>query len=386
MLCWCALVQARINLNDLKAQKIQEKEFSSSTRESLFNACSSIEEGLKIARDCGFCLYHIDLLLEKAFLHLLQGEPQQAHNDLRLALDTGVPASNKTGQPELLAATDKECRYGWAIAKGLSLFAETILLMAAQELGCKDFTPSSKDKLPKSVQTQINNAEKNLKDALDWWYKLREPESKRNNNFCLLDTDEEYNFKAKETFYILEKLRSGILTEYPLHKDSNWDRSKMNEDKIKTVVELDLIGYTNISKFLEGYLEVEVVAQLDDKIQQLVDIGLAAVQAKRNEVVKATAGDNALIVFDSAERAHRFSVALHRACAERNLIKKGQFWFRIGIATGPLYITEQKISGTVIIDAVRLETAGSKGHVLIDTATYNKLPEDLQLQYREGQT
>ncbi len=37
---------------------------------------------LKIARDCGFGLYSIDLLLERVLLHLLEGNPPSAQEDL----------------------------------------------------------------------------------------------------------------------------------------------------------------------------------------------------------------------------------------------------------------------------------------------------------------
>ena len=74
---------------------------------------SSITEGLKIARDCGYGIFHIDLLLEQARVHLQRGNPQSALDDLRLALDDGIKANDETGQPELLAANHEECGYAW---------------------------------------------------------------------------------------------------------------------------------------------------------------------------------------------------------------------------------------------------------------------------------
>ena len=94
----------------------------------LKNANASITEGLKIARDCGFGLYHVDLLLERARLHLLRGNPQSALDDVHVALGDssgagGIPANDETGQPELLAANHEECGYAWAIPAGLHLHA-----------------------------------------------------------------------------------------------------------------------------------------------------------------------------------------------------------------------------------------------------------------------
>ena len=95
---------------------------------------TTIEEGLKIARDCGYGFYHIDLLLERALLPLLRVNPQSALDDIKLALNDGIPGNDQTGQPELLAANHEECSYAWVIPFGLQLRAEAQLLQAAQQL------------------------------------------------------------------------------------------------------------------------------------------------------------------------------------------------------------------------------------------------------------
>jgi len=74
----------------------------------LKSAHTALESGLKIARDCGFGLYHIDLLLDRARLHLLQGDAGAALDDIEVALGDeagkgGIPANQATGQPQLLA-------------------------------------------------------------------------------------------------------------------------------------------------------------------------------------------------------------------------------------------------------------------------------------------
>ena len=46
----------------------------------------------------------------------------------------------------------------------------------------------------------------------------------------------------------------------------------------------------------------------------------------------------------------------------------------------------KQISGTRIIDAVRLEAAGRKGHILIDEATYGELPDEFQHRYSGPET
>ena len=113
---------------------------ASGIHNSLKSAATALQSGLKIARDCGFGLYHIDLLIVRARLHLLTGHPDKALDDIQMALGDengeggGIPANDKTGQPELLAARHPACGYAWPIPEGLQLKAEALLLKAAHEV------------------------------------------------------------------------------------------------------------------------------------------------------------------------------------------------------------------------------------------------------------
>jgi hypothetical protein len=112
----------------------------------LTKAETAVTQGLKIARDCGFGLFHIDLLLERARLYLLQGNPAAALEDIVLALGDSsgggvISANEETGQPELLAARHQACGYAWPIPFGLQLRAEALLLQAAQTLESSRHTP-----------------------------------------------------------------------------------------------------------------------------------------------------------------------------------------------------------------------------------------------------
>lgn len=158
--------------------------------------------------------------------------------------------------------------------------------------------------------------------------------------------------------------------------------------KIKTVVEIDLVGYSDIVRPLEDNLGVEVVAKLNQKIQEFIDIGLTKVNTNREKVVKATNGDNALVVFESPIDAHYFAKAVHEHTKKHNDLRKtpsAERWFRIGCATGELSEIREKgkeeIAGVVIADAYRLEAAAKPGEILIDTTTYAKLPAELQKEY-----
>jgi len=157
---------------------------------------------------------------------------------------------------------------------------------------------------------------------------------------------------------------------------------------IKTIVELDLIGYSDKARELQENLGAEVVMQLNEQIQALVDAGLDAAGVPRNQALLADTGDGGMLLFDEAAAAHRFAQAAHRACEAHNqdtTLASAQRWFRIGIATGEVAMKVEagtrKVAGIDLSNVVRLETAGTAGHILIDADTYDALPGEFQSDY-----
>jgi len=157
----------------------------------------------------------------------------------------------------------------------------------------------------------------------------------------------------------------------------------------KTVLELDLAGYSTIARTLEENLHAPIVLQFNQQIQSFVDAGLAAIDALRQKTVMATPGDGALLVFDSAEDAHRFAEAVHQATQSHNAEKtlsSARRWFRMGAATGDIAMESRnggghEIAGVTIANAVRLEAAARIGELVIDVATYCDLPSELKAIY-----
>jgi class 3 adenylate cyclase len=160
----------------------------------------------------------------------------------------------------------------------------------------------------------------------------------------------------------------------------------------KTVLELDLVGYSGIARMLEQSTSSETVAALNDQIQGFIDQGLRSVGLAREGTVMATTGDGAILVFDHADQAHRFAVAVHEATRAYNSIRteaSAKRRFRIGAATGDITLRPRQggghdMAGVTIANAVRLETAAAPGTLLIDLATYNSLSPDLRGRY-EGE-
>lgn len=153
----------------------------------------------------------------------------------------------------------------------------------------------------------------------------------------------------------------------------------------RSVVELDLVGYTLVARAMEQQTDALALHYLNEQVQSFVDDGLREAGCVRKDVVNGTAGDNALLVFERASEAHRFSEAVHRATVKHNATKTdvaAHRHFRIGISTGEIAVRGREISGTRIIDSVRLEAAGKSGHILVDEATYEELPARFQQCYR----
>jgi class 3 adenylate cyclase len=157
----------------------------------------------------------------------------------------------------------------------------------------------------------------------------------------------------------------------------------------KTIVELDLVGYSDRARDLEQQLGVEVVAKFNDQIQEFVNVGLAAISGSREAMVRATTGDGAILVFETASDAHTFAVAVLGATQTHNTQKSApsaERWFRVGIATGDIYERRRpdgtpEIAGIVIANAIRLESAARPGQIVADFVTFSLLPKNLQVFY-----
>jgi TolB-like protein/class 3 adenylate cyclase/cytochrome c-type biogenesis protein CcmH/NrfG len=155
---------------------------------------------------------------------------------------------------------------------------------------------------------------------------------------------------------------------------------------IKTVLELDLAAYSDIASALEENLDVQAVKTFQDQIQSFVDEGLNQLGIRRDDVVFATAGDNALLIFDDPSVMHHFAKSVQEATVRHNRkksVESAKRWFRMGAATGSVLVIadERRIVGTTVARAVRLEAAAEKGELLIDTETFDALPDELKSCY-----
>lgn len=157
----------------------------------------------------------------------------------------------------------------------------------------------------------------------------------------------------------------------------------------RTIVEIDLVGYSIISLNVEDSLDVSSVSHLNRQIQAFIDSGLSTVNASRDKNVVAETGDGAILMFASALYAHCFAEAVHEATRQHNQTKKhylSKRIFRVGMASGDIVVNPKlrggvDIAGTTIVRAVRLEAKAQPGGCLVDEVTYSNLPIEKQTKY-----
>ena len=154
----------------------------------------------------------------------------------------------------------------------------------------------------------------------------------------------------------------------------------------KTVVAVDLIGYSSIVRSLEPGASPQAFADLEKEILSFVRRAAALQAAQEYDLI--TTGDGAILVFAVAEGAHRFGKSLQEAGSAHSVaapVASSQRWFRVGIATGALSDLEsagrRSYSGITIATAVRLEAVGRAGELVLDMRTWAALPPALRALY-----
>lgn len=174
----------------------------------LLAARGAIDEGLNIAKESGYGLVHIDLLLLRACVALNLGLVDEAIRDCSVALHEGVHPSDPITQPVLLAAMDPECLYAWGIAEGHFRLGEARLLQAARYLGQSTVDPAHMDRIPEPSNGLIQEGERHLSQAMEYYRSLRDPEGTA-----------PINPHGAETLRVLSEFQDGLLTRYPLYAE-----------------------------------------------------------------------------------------------------------------------------------------------------------------------
>lgn len=197
VLCWSALQQARIELEEVAAviQPPSGQAVLLRANEHVVACHSALADGLGIARECGYSIYHIDLLLVQAQLALLVGDPDAALADVQTVLTADHPAAPGQARPSLLAATTPACGYAWGEAEARHLRAEALLLQAAQHLGRPHYAPTYFEQLPADLRQLIGTAHEELTRCQTLRQRIQDP-------------------KIRQTANTLNRLNEGELTRF----------------------------------------------------------------------------------------------------------------------------------------------------------------------------
>jgi hypothetical protein len=186
-LCWAAWEGGRIALAD--ARRKADGPDGPETVRCLREARHAADEGLRLAREGGFGIFHIDLLLLRASTALEEGDAAAAEQDARTALETG-PKS----QPPLVATADPACGYAWGTGLAHFLLADAYVLRAAQRLGRASFRP---DCPPSEVRDLLEAAADQLAASRRVRTRIQDP-------------------ALAETERMLQDLATGVLTRHPI--------------------------------------------------------------------------------------------------------------------------------------------------------------------------
>ena len=204
VLCWSHLIRARI-------------EFAGSPpRQSLAAAMNALNRGLRLARSCGFALFHIDLLIVRAQVALAAGRPDDAEQDLVLALRGKSTRPEDADAAALLSATPQPCGYAWGIVGARHWHGVACLLQAAQSLQSAQFDPAHRASLPDSVRTKIDEGIGHLQSADEGWRRLA---ASAGGNVDL----------GAATRAVLAELEQGRFPPFPLQdigEDASHDRTQ----------------------------------------------------------------------------------------------------------------------------------------------------------------
>lgn len=160
---------------------------------------------------------------------------------------------------------------------------------------------------------------------------------------------------------------------------------------IRTVVLVDLAGYSDLQRLFEESLGVSAARAFDAEIQRFIDAALTGAGGSAADNKVMTTGDGALLAFAAADMALDFAARLHEGAATHNrgvTEAQAKRTFRVGAATGPLDIDAQTgaLAGMTISRAARLEAKADLGGVLIDPATYEAASPALRAAYRGPET
>ena len=150
-----------------------------------------------------------------------------------------------------------------------------------------------------------------------------------------------------------------------------------------------MVAFSTVARMLEENASAAAVYELSRQIQGFFNRALAQLPDTSAYSVVSKPGDGIILLFDTPDDAHCFGWNVHQIAAEHNCernVDNAKRWFRIGIATGDVVITDTQDSpaeyaGIAIANAVRLESSAKAGEIIVDVATFAALSSEYQSTY-----
>jgi tetratricopeptide (TPR) repeat protein len=218
-LCWSYLLEGRISLERFLIAGMDDCGY-------IRKAFTSIDEGLRLAKACGFGLHFLDLLIIRAQCLLIMGDENAAIKMAQLAL-YGPTLSPAQIAPKGRIAADlnipvhiksQECGYAWAEADARYMLAEGMLLKAAKLIGTNKLGRQFR---PKEAEEFIAEAFRELQECCKIRQRIQDP-------------------KLKMSERRLSEARSGMLTRYDLDSAPPEDISMDGTETPRTTPEFDV--------------------------------------------------------------------------------------------------------------------------------------------------
>ncbi len=169
----------------------------------------------------------------------------------------------------------------------------------------------------------------------------------------------------------IQHLRTGV----ELPRDAG-DAGDEPERRLAAILEADVVSWSR----LVATREAETIEAITD----CRDAMLARVRQRRGRVVDST-GDNLLAEFRSALDAVLCAIEIQREHAARNADLKPdeRLEFRIGIHLGDVRVDGERIYGSGVNIAARLEALASPGGICISASVHEQVRYHLEVEFHD---
>jgi tetratricopeptide (TPR) repeat protein len=170
-LCWSTLLQGSVMIAAAREDASMPASAPIQARWKAIQA--SVNEGLRLAMNCGYNLLQIDLLLLRARALLSKGETTAALADIHAVL--GMEGEEESPRLRLsIPSTDPNCGYAWGEARARHLRAEALLIRAREILDRALPSQTNPERLP-DVKAALSDAEEELTRCCRLRERLRDP-------------------------------------------------------------------------------------------------------------------------------------------------------------------------------------------------------------------